>query len=173
VALVLFLVLLVVPVAELWVIVSAAEGLGVLPTIALLVLVSVLGAWLVKREGMGVLRRMTSATGRGEPPTDELVDGALVAVAGLLLLTPGFLTDALGLALLVPPVRRGVRRSLVARFRRRLLGDLAGVGGAGPVGFAWSGRVRRVDVGRAWIDAEGGEVPRDPGRLDPGGEGRS
>lgn len=162
--LLLFVLLLVVPVAELWVILQVAGGLGIVPTVALLLGVSVLGAWFVRREGTGVLRRLSSATSRGELPTDELVEGAVVLVGGLLLLTPGFLTDLLGLALLVGPVRVGVRRLVVARTRRRLLAGAASAAGfGGPMAAGRSshrsGRAWRVDVGRAWIDADAHDAP--------------
>ena len=112
---VLFLVL---PIAELYVLVQVAGGIGFLNTIGLLVLVSVVGAWLCKREGLGLLRRIRLSLDRYELPGKELVDGALILFAGALLLTPGFLTDCLGILLLVPPTRavaRGVVLSYLAR----------------------------------------------------------
>jgi UPF0716 protein FxsA len=108
----------VVPLVELYVIVSVAHVLGVLPTLAVLVLVSVLGAWLVKREGLGLLRRMQATLGRGEVPTAEVVDGGLLLVAGALCLVPGFVTDAVGLLLVLGPVRAFVRNRLIARWSR-------------------------------------------------------
>jgi UPF0716 protein FxsA len=104
-----------VPLVEIAVIIQVGHWLGVLDTIALLLLVSIVGAWLVKRQGIGVLRRIRAELDAGRVPGAALVEGAVVLVAGVLLLTPGFVTDAFGLVLLVPPVRRLV----VGRSRRR------------------------------------------------------
>jgi UPF0716 protein FxsA len=117
---VLALVFLVVPLAELAVIIQVGQWLGVLDTLVLLVLISVVGAWLAKREGLGVLRRIRQQLDLGRVPGAELVDGFLVLFAGALLLTPGFLTDCLALLLLLPPVRAAVRRVL----RRWLAGRI-------------------------------------------------
>jgi UPF0716 protein FxsA len=110
---------LVVPIAELAVIVRVAGAVGVAPTLLVLIAVSVLGAWLVKREGIGIWRRIQRQIGAGQVPGKELVDAFLVLFAGVLLLTPGFLTDALGILLLLPPVRAVVRVTLLRRFTRR------------------------------------------------------
>ncbi len=111
---------LVVPLVELYVIIQVAGGLGVLETIGLLVLVSIVGAWLVRVQGVGVLRRIRGQLARGVMPGTELVDGALVLFAGALMLTPGFVTDAVGLLLLLPPTRLPIRALLVRRFRSRV-----------------------------------------------------
>jgi UPF0716 protein FxsA len=121
---------LIVPIVELAVIVQVAGGIGVLNTIALLIAVSILGAWLVKREGVGVLRRVQAALQRGQLPHRELVDGALVMLAGALLLTPGFLSDVVGVLLLIPPTRAVVRTAVLARFRHRITTTVTGRFGA-------------------------------------------
>ena len=164
-ALLLLLAFLVVPIVELAVIVQVSGSLGLLPTLALLVAVSVAGAWLVKREGLGVWRRLQATLGRGDLPADDLVDGLCVLFAGALLLTPGFVTDALGLVLLVPPSRAVVRGLLLRRFRRRIEAGLAG-GAAGPGGTTWgfTGGAARVHVGDAVI-VDGHEQPV-PGRSE-------
>ena len=113
---VLFLVL---PIAELYILVQVAGGIGVLNTIGLLILVSVVGAWLCKREGLGLLRRIRLSLDRYELPGREVVDGALILFAGALLLTPGFLTDCLGILLLVPPSRAVVRGVVLRSLARR------------------------------------------------------
>lgn len=113
----------VVPFVELFVILRVGGAIGVGPTVGTLIAVSVLGAWLVKREGFAVLRRATGQIQAGRVPGRELVDGVLILFGGALLLTPGFLTDLFGLALLFPPVRAVVRpallRQLTARVRMR------------------------------------------------------
>jgi UPF0716 protein FxsA len=119
---VLVVLFLVLPIAELYVIVQVASGVGVLNTIGLLILVSVVGAWLCRREGMSVLGRLRAALDRYELPHRELVDGALVLFAGALLLTPGFLTDVLGVLLLLPPTRVVVRRAVLRTLARRTAG---------------------------------------------------
>lgn len=113
---ILALLFLVVPFLELFVILQVGRTIGALNTIGLLILVSVVGAWLVKREGLGVLRRAQLQMQRGRVPGNELVDGVLILFAGALLLTPGFLSDAAGILLLLPPVRFALR----AFARRRL-----------------------------------------------------
>lgn len=108
------LVFLVVPFVELFLLIQVGHAIGALPTIAVLVAVSVVGAWLVKREGLNVLRRAQEQVRRGQVPGAELVDGVLVLFAGALLISPGFFTDLLGIALMIPPVR-AVFRSMASR----------------------------------------------------------
>ena len=111
---------IVVPLAELYVILQVGQAIGVLDTIGLLILISVVGAWLAKREGIGVLRRIQRSIEAGRVPGTELIDGFLILLAGALMLTPGFLTDVLAILLLLPPVRVGVRRQLRRVFARRI-----------------------------------------------------
>jgi UPF0716 protein FxsA len=110
-----------VPIVELAVIIQVGQAIGVLETIALMLLVSVVGAWLVKREGIGVWRRAQRQIDAGQVPGRELVDAALIMLAGALLLTPGFLSDCLGILLLLPPVRAGLRHFIIARMRKRVI----------------------------------------------------
>ena len=117
---VLVLVLLGIPVAEIFFIIRVARDLGIPETIGLLVAVSIAGAWLVRRSGLGVLRQIQERLARGEIPGKELVDGLLILVGGLLMLTPGFLTDAVGLLLLIPPTRLALRALLIRRYSKRL-----------------------------------------------------
>lgn len=122
---VLLVALLVVPVAELWVIVQVADGIGVLNTLALLLLISATGAWLLRQQGTAAWRRLQASLGRGQMPADEATDGALILFGGALLMTPGFLTDAAGLLLLLPPTRAVVKkgaRGLLARWAARRFG---------------------------------------------------
>jgi UPF0716 protein FxsA len=116
----LLLLFLIVPIIELYVIIQVGQWLGVFPTLALLIGVSIAGAMLVRREGLGVWRRAQRQLSQGEIPTNELIDGLLILTAGALMLTPGFLTDTVGLLLLVPPSRVLVRSALVRRYRHRL-----------------------------------------------------
>ncbi|HEV3353633.1 MAG TPA: FxsA family protein [Acidimicrobiales bacterium] len=116
----LVLLLIVVPIAELYVIIQVGHVLGVVNTLALLVLISFTGAWLMKREGLTTWRRAQRQVDAGVVPGKELVDGALIVLAGALLVAPGFITDALGLLLLLPPVRAGVRSFSRRRLQRRV-----------------------------------------------------
>jgi UPF0716 protein FxsA len=110
----------VVPLLELFVIIKIGAAIGVLDTIGLLILSSILGAWLMKREGLGVVRRIQQAAAEGRVPGAELVDGFLILFGGALMLAPGFLTDIAGMLLLLPPVRAVVRRLIRRRFARRI-----------------------------------------------------
>ena len=124
--------LIIVPLIEIFVIIQVGQLVGPWWTIALLVLSSVIGAVLMKREGSKAWRRFTSALNRGKVPAKETADGGLVIFGGALLLTPGFVTDLAGLLMLIPGTRDIVRRFMVARAI-----DI-GVGGMGrPV--VWGG----------------------------------
>jgi UPF0716 protein FxsA len=110
----------VVPVAELAVILAAGRTFGALPTLIALLVCSVAGAWLAKREGLAAWNRFQRAMQAGRIPTVEVADGAMVLLAGALLLTPGFLTDVVGVLLLLPPSRAAIRRLVPRLIERRL-----------------------------------------------------
>ncbi len=111
---------LVVPIVELAVILQVGSSIGVLPTVALLLVVSVLGAALVRREGARTWRAFSSAVASGRAPAREVADGALVLLGGALLLTPGFVTDIVGLVAILPPTRAVARRALTRVVARRM-----------------------------------------------------
>jgi len=182
---VLALLFLVLPIAELWVIFTVAGSIGGLETIVLLVAVALLGTYLMKRAGVSVLRRISDRTARGEVPTDELVDGALVLAAGALMLTPGFLTDIVGILFLLPPTRALFRPGLKRWAERKVTAQVgaftagAGMGGFGPGGFGPTGGPNggTTKVDGAYIDIDGrerpsgarpwGDDPQGPPALDP------
>ena len=112
-------VFLVVPIIELVVIIQVGQVIGPWYTVALLVAISVAGAWLVKREGLGVVRRAQERMAHGAVPGRELVDGVMILFAGALLITPGFLSDVLGVLLLLPPVRAALRGNVTRQLQRR------------------------------------------------------
>ena len=93
---------IVVPLAELAVLIAVGDVIGLWPTLLLLLVVSVAGAWLAKREGLAAWRRFQLALAEARVPTIEVADGAMILLAGALLLTPGFLTDVAGVLLLLP-----------------------------------------------------------------------
>lgn len=156
--LVLVVVFVLVPLAELFVLIQVGEQIGALPTIAILVADSILGAVLLRSQGRGVWRRFNQALAAGRPPAREVLDGGLVIFGGAFLITPGFITDLVGLALLLPPTRAVVRRVLVARFSRRLA-----------VGVATATTRRRAGASAAPhrpYDVEGDAVEVERGRLE-------
>lgn len=114
---ILFVLFIVTPLVEIFVLIQVGRVVGAPPTIAALVLVSLAGAALVKREGLKAWTRFRSALEAARLPAEEVVDGALVLLAGALLLTPGFVTDALGLLFLLPPSRALINRALRSRVR--------------------------------------------------------
>jgi UPF0716 protein FxsA len=117
---VLIFVFVVIPLVELAVFVQVAQWIGVPETVLLLLLVSILGIFVVRHQGIGVYRRVREQLRAGVVPAADLVNGLLVLIAGLLLIVPGFVTDALGLLLLLPPVRAGVRSILRRRYSVRV-----------------------------------------------------
>jgi UPF0716 protein FxsA len=106
--------------AELAAVIFVAKAIGVLATLLLLLVFSLAGAWLAKREGLAAWRRFQFATAEGRVPTREVADGAMVLLAGALLLVPGFLTDVLGLLLLIPATRALARRLVPVLAARRM-----------------------------------------------------
>jgi UPF0716 protein FxsA len=113
--LLLFLFFLAIPIAEIALFIQAGELIGILPTIAITIGTAIAGSFLMRVQGFAALNRFAEATGRGEMPVTPVMDGLGILVAGLLLLTPGLLTDAIGLLLFIPPVRRGLARWLFRR----------------------------------------------------------
>lgn len=101
----LFVLLVVVPIIEIVLFIKIGGLIGLLPTIAIVILTALLGSWLLRREGLAALARLEAALARGQDPSPALIDGVLILAAGLLLLTPGFFTDTLGFLLLLPPTR--------------------------------------------------------------------
>jgi UPF0716 protein FxsA len=169
--LLLILLFIVVPILELYVIIQVGQAIGVLPTLILLLADAMLGSWLLKREGRGAWRRFNEALAARRFPGREVADGVLIVIGGTLLLTPGFLTDVVGLLLLLPPTRAIARRIL----KRLTIGRFAVVGmgsvGGGPIRPPAGGPRPSRDYD---FDATAEEVPpagdRDP-RLPRPGEG--
>lgn len=109
-----------VPLMELYILIEAGEIIGLWPTISLILLTGIAGAWLARSQGVEILRRIQDETARGQMPAITLIDGALVLVGGLLLLTPGFFTDVLGFSFLVPITRDLWRKGLSAWLQRQV-----------------------------------------------------
>lgn len=115
----LLIALLVVPIVEIYILVQVGQEIGALNTVGLLILDSVLGAWLVKREGRRAWAALQQSLNAGRMPTKELVDGALVLIGGTLLLTPGFATDLVGFFFVLPFTRPLARRFIVGFATKR------------------------------------------------------
>jgi UPF0716 protein FxsA len=115
----LLLLFTVVPLVELLILVELGSVVGVLPTVGLVVLTGVLGAWLARWQGLSVLRRLSTDLEQGRMPADALIDGLLILIAGAVLLTPGLITDALGFFLLVPQGRAVIRGLVAAKLANR------------------------------------------------------
>lgn len=171
VLLLLGLLFIAVPIAELYVIIQVGQLVGVLPTIGLLVLDSILGALLLRHQGRAAWGRFNEALRAGRPPARETLDGALVILGGALLLTPGFLSDILGLVLLLPPTRAAIRAVLSRRLLLRAAGAVGGPYGRGAVwtydayGAARRARGRRRGARPYDVDGTAHEV--DPPSLTP------
>lgn len=148
------LLLLLLPILELFVFVQVAGSLGFLNALFGAVAATFVGIWLVKQQGLGVLRRANEKVARGDAPTDELVNGTLLLVAGILLLTPGFVTGAVGLLLLLPPVRALLRGSLRRRFA------------SGPIVIGHTSRISGVFGAGARFPGDGPPSPRRGDVLD-------
>jgi len=158
---------LVVPIVEIYVIIQVGEWIGPWPTVALLVVESLFGAWLIKHEGRRAWRLLRDAVASGQLPSRELADAGLVLVGGTLLLTPGFVTDIAGFFFVLPVTRPIARRLLLAYLARRAVVTVARFGpvpGGGPAGNGTGGG--RVVPGEVVRDQPGsGDEPRgdDPG----------
>ncbi|QYG94741.1 FxsA family protein [Iamia sp. SCSIO 61187] len=158
------LLLVIGPIVELWFILQVADVIGGWQTIGLLLVEGILGSWLIKRQGRSVIRRIDERLRASDLPTTELADGLLILIAGVLMLTPGFLTDIVGFALLFPPTRAIARVALLRRFTARMGQGFAFV--SGPM-FGGGARRPRADV----FDATVRDTPparRDTTPLGPG-----
>ena len=152
-----FLLLLVIPLIEIILFIKIGGIIGVWPTIGIVILTAIAGTYMLRRQGLAALRSVQARLAAGEDPGRLLADGAMILVAGALLLAPGFFTDALGLILLIPPVRGWIYDRLVSRMTMVT--------------------VQRRSPARAWpggetVEGEYEEVDTDAGRHHGGAGGR-
>src|SRR4051794_7382463 len=157
--LLLILVFIVVPIAELYVIIQVGQAIGALPTIAILIADSVLGSLLLRAQGRTAWHRFRAAMAEGRVPAREVLDGALVIFGGAFLITPGFITDVIGIFLLLPPTRAVMRRAGGGVFSRRFFA----VSRAGGAASGMRGR----QPPRQGFDVGGRAVDVDPPVVDP------
>jgi UPF0716 protein FxsA len=111
----LLLIFLAIPIIEIALFIQVGGLIGLWPTLGIVVLTAIAGSWLVRTQGLSELARLRSSLSDLRDPTEPLAHGAMILVAGVLLLTPGFFTDTLGILLLLPPVRRAVLRYVRSR----------------------------------------------------------
>jgi UPF0716 protein FxsA len=143
----LVVVFIVLPLAELYLIYKVGDAIGVIPTLLLLAADSVIGSLLLRSQGRAAWRRLNEALAAGRMPHQEVQDGVLVVFGGAFLITPGFITDVIGLLMLLPPTRPLVRRLVMRALTRRV--------------------ERRVTRPRGSFDVEGTATEHDapPGQL--------
>lgn len=153
----LFLILLAVPVIEIALFIELGGWLGTWPTIGLVVLTAVIGSILLRQQGLQALRDVQGRLASGEDPGRLLADGAMILVAGALLLTPGFFTDAIGFALLIPWVRAAVWGWIRTRVK---VTQASFTSSAGPSGGPFRGGGQTVDG--TWSEAEPANSQPDP-----------
>lgn len=167
----LFLLLLIVPVLEIALFIEVGDWIGLWPTIAIVIGTAVLGTMALRSQGAGAMRDLQGSMAGGGDPGKALASGAMILVAGVLLLTPGFFTDAVGFALLTPPVRAAI----IAWAAKRMTGSVhvKGFGGGGGGGFSGGfsggfgpGAGQGGDPARRAGPPPSG--PHNPGRVHPG-----
>ena len=117
----LFVIFVTVPIVEMYVLIQVGGIIGALPTVALVVLTATLGIWLLRLEGLATLAKVQEKLARGEIPGQELLEGIMLLIGGALLLTPGFVTDAIGFACLLPFLRKPIAHWLINKGMLRFL----------------------------------------------------
>lgn len=130
--LLLFLLFVGVPIAEIAVFIEAGSAIGVVPTLAIVIATAFAGTWLLRAQGLATFAKAQASMNEGQLPVEQMVHGLFLAVAGILLLTPGFITDTVGLLLFVPGIRlalgKKVLRALMARGQVHVYGAGPGMG---------------------------------------------
>ena len=147
--LLLVILFIVVPIAELALLIQVGQAIGVWWTIALLVADALLGSWLLRSQGRLAWQRFNAALAEARVPHREVIDGVLVIFGGVLLLCPGFITDVFGLLFLFPPTRVLMRRLLVRRGALKLVGSFPGTPSSPP-----NGRHRPADIEGSAVDLD-------------------
>lgn len=166
----LFLLFTLVPIAELALLIRIGGVIGVPYTLALVIATGAAGAWLARREGLRSWLAVQNELATGRVPGEELGHGVLILIAGIVLLTPGVITDVMGIALLMRPVRRAIIRRVRASFERQLAEGTAGFVRGPGVGVFWSGTAGRP--GSPFDAIDPADRPTDHATRD-GGTGRS
>jgi len=138
----LLLLFIVVPAVELLILIQMGRWIGTFPTVGLIVVTGIIGAYLTRQQGLQVWRRVQQEMQSGQMPGGTLLEGAMILVAGAVLLTPGILTDALGFLLLIPPTRKLISGLIGRQVQRMMERGQVRVGGFGPMGPMGMGNMR-------------------------------
>jgi UPF0716 protein FxsA len=110
---VIFLLVLIIPFVEIYLLLKVSGVIGAFPTIFLVVFTAALGAWLLRQQGFATFQRLQANLAQGKIPAYEMIEGPIILVGGALLLTPGFITDSLGFACLIPQLRRKIAKYVI------------------------------------------------------------
>lgn len=137
----LLLVFILVPVLELYLLLKVGGVIGALPTIAIVIVTAVIGTWLLRQQGMATLQRFQSNLGQGKLPAMEMIEGMVLLFGGALLLTPGFLTDAIGFLCLIPVTRQALIRWFMKYVKNHI--QIRSVHMSGEQGDIYEGKSRR------------------------------
>ncbi len=124
----LFLLFAAIPIIEIALFIQVGGVIGLWPTLAIVVGTAILGSWMIRTQGAMAMARLRESLATAQDPTEPLAHGAMILVAGVLLLTPGFFTDTLGFLLLLPPVRTAAFRYLRSRMNVQTFGTPPGSG---------------------------------------------
>jgi UPF0716 protein FxsA len=122
---ILFLIVLVVPFVEIYLLLQVGGIIGALPTIFLVVFTAMLGAFLLKQQGLSTFQRFQASLAQGEIPAYEMIEGPIILLGGALLLTPGFVTDIFGLICLIPSLRRKIAQYIIEKQLIQTIGGYA------------------------------------------------
>lgn len=112
----LFLIFVIIPIIEIYLLIEVGSRIGTLNTIIVIFLTAIVGASMVQHQGLGVMRRMQQNINEGVSPAEEMVNGVMLLIAGILLITPGFFTDAIGFLMVIP-----FTRNLIKKIARRII----------------------------------------------------
>ncbi|MCK5877656.1 MAG: FxsA family protein [Candidatus Marithrix sp.] len=113
----LLLLFITVPVLEIYLLITVGSTIGPLITVLLIIFTAILGTYLLRIQGLATLQKAQTSMGQGQLPAGALIEGIILLISGALLLTPGFVTDAVGFTCLIPPIRRGIANSLVKNIK--------------------------------------------------------
>ena len=116
----LFLLIILIPALDIGLLLLSGKAIGVWPTIALIILTGILGAYLAKREGLQTIRKVQEQLSYGQLPGDALIDGICIIIGGTLPVTPGFITDVTGFLFLFPPTRKPIKYLIIKMWQRRI-----------------------------------------------------
>ncbi|MCH8863157.1 MAG: FxsA family protein [Proteobacteria bacterium] len=159
------------PLAEISLFIEVGGEIGAGSTILLTIATAVAGITLARLQGFAVMARMQESVARGQPPVAELVHGFFLFLAGIFLFIPGFLTDTLGVLLLLPPVRMLLGRSVLRRFAAGAKSGAAGWPGHGPGQGRARGNAENIEIeGVYWEDDADGGAEADPTLTDRPGD---